>query len=175
MPAKSSGAGSPPVGSVLHAVREQGIERTAPVGNDLRVCALGGVAERSGPAYQLVVFARVQVSGVVGDLIDPAQPTGHLAGYRIAARDEAQCFGRIPLRVCRAPARLCVHGVIPEPVGQPSPAWSGKDARAAAASSSSAAFRTGMIAGKARRRLISASREARSRVNNASSHGSASR
>ncbi len=55
------------------------------------------------------------------------------------------------------------------------PAWSGKDARATAASSSSAAFRMGMIAGKARRRLISAFREARSRVNSASSHGSASR
>src|SRR2546426_490259 len=47
---------------VLHAVREQGIERTAPVGNDLGVGALRGTAECSGPVYQLVVFARVQVS-----------------------------------------------------------------------------------------------------------------
>ena len=53
----------------------------------------------SGPAYQLVVFARMQVSGVVGDLIDPAQPAGRLVGDRIAARDEAQCYGRMPLRV----------------------------------------------------------------------------
>ena len=95
---------------VLHAVREQGIERAAPVGDDLRVCALRGVAGRSGPVYQLVVFARVQVSGVVGDLIGPAQQAGRLVGYRIAARDEAQCFGRVLLRVCRTPAGPCVTG-----------------------------------------------------------------
>ena len=132
-------------------------------------------AECSGPVYQLVVVARVQVSGVVGDLIDPAQPAGRLVGYRIAARDEAQCYGRIPLRVCRTPAGLCVHGVIPEPVGQPSPRLErqGRPRRRGEFLVGRIPHR--MIAGKARRRLISASREARSRVNRASSHGSASR